>query len=63
MSLTLQVEYEYNVHGKKAVLTATDLVTVTENTPSAIRRVLRLLHPAWESFKVISTSEVTPATR
>jgi hypothetical protein len=59
MSVTVRVEYQYFQHGKKAVQTGSDLVTVSEDTKSAILAVLRLLHPHGESFKLLSTSPVT----
>ena len=61
MSVTVRVEYQYCQHGKKAVQTVNDLVTVSENTNSAILATLRLLHPRWESIKVLSTSPTTPS--
>lgn len=60
MSVTVRVEYQYCQHGKKAVQTGNDLVTVSENTNSAILATLRLLHPRWESIKVLSASLATP---
>lgn len=63
MSVTVRVEYQYCQHGKKAIQTGNDLVTVTvtENTNRAIVAVLRLLHPHWESIKVLSASLETPS--
>jgi hypothetical protein len=61
MSVTVRVEYQYCQHGKKAVQTGNDLVTVSQNTNSAILAVLKLLHPHWESIKVLSASLETPA--
>ncbi|WP_341317855.1 hypothetical protein WN982_22245 [Paraburkholderia sp. IMGN_8] len=59
MSVTVHVEYQYCQYGKKAVQTGNDLVTVSVNTNSAILAVLRLLHPHWESIKLLSTSPTT----
>jgi hypothetical protein len=56
MSVTVRVEYQYCKHGEKTVRTGDDLVTVSENTNSAILALLRLLHPHWESIKVLSTA-------
>lgn len=61
MSVTVRVEYQYCQHGKKGVKTGSDLVTVSENTNRAILAVLRLLHPQWESLKVLSASVETPS--
>ncbi|WP_144141360.1 hypothetical protein [Paraburkholderia sp. BCC1884] len=57
MSVTLHVEYQYCQHGKKTVQKGSDLVTVPENTNSAILAVLRLLHPHWEGIKVLAVSD------
>lgn len=62
MSVMVRVEYQYCQHGKKGVKTGSDLVTVSENTNSAILAVLRLLHPQWESIKVLAASVETPST-
>ncbi|CAE6705449.1 hypothetical protein R69746_02674 [Paraburkholderia aspalathi] len=61
MSVTVRVEYQYCQHGKKAVQTGSDVLTVSEDTKSAILAMLRLLHPRWESIKVLSTSPTTPS--
>ncbi|ALL68949.1 hypothetical protein K788_0000051 [Paraburkholderia caribensis MBA4] len=53
--MTIFVRYEYRQHGKKTVLTGSDTITVAENTPQAILAMLRLLHPQWESFRVIES--------
>lgn len=60
MPVTVHVEYQYCQHGKKAVKTGSDLVTVEENTPRAIGAVLRLLHPHWEGIKVLCATEASP---
>lgn len=57
MSVTVHVEYQYCQHGKKTVQTGSDLVTVSENTKSAILAVLRLLHPHWEGIKVLAVAD------
>ncbi|NML30878.1 hypothetical protein [Paraburkholderia antibiotica] len=57
MSVTVHVEYQYCQHGKKAILTGSDSLTVAENTPRAIAAMLRLLHPHWEGIKVLSATE------
>jgi hypothetical protein len=62
MSVTVRVEFQYCQHGKKGVKTGNDLVNVSENTNSAILAVLRLLHPHWESLKVLPASVETPST-
>ncbi|HEY2021746.1 hypothetical protein [Paraburkholderia sp.] len=59
MPVTVHVEYQYCQHGKKAVNTGTDLLTVEENAPRAIVAVLRLLHPHWEGIKVLSATEAS----
>jgi hypothetical protein len=59
MSIKVQVEFQYCQHGKKTIQKGSDLITVPENTTSAIRAVLRLLHPHWEAIKVLSSSEQT----
>lgn len=56
MSMTVHVEYQYCQHGRKAVQTGNDLVTVDEHTDRAVLSMLRLLHPHWEAIKVLSTS-------
>ncbi|MFM0012165.1 hypothetical protein PQR46_09825 [Paraburkholderia sediminicola] len=61
MSVTVRVEYQYCQHGKKAVQTGSDVLTVSEDTRSAILAMLRLLHPRWESIKVLSTSSTAPS--
>ncbi|MEW6341875.1 MAG: hypothetical protein RXR20_18650 [Paraburkholderia sp.] len=61
MSVTVRVEYQYCQHGKRAVQTGSDLVTVSQNTNSAILAVLKLLHPHWESLKILSAAVETPA--
>ncbi|SOE99647.1 hypothetical protein SAMN05446635_7677 [Burkholderia sp. OK233] len=61
MSVTVRVEYQYCQHGKKAVQTGSDELTVSEDTRSAILAMLRLLHPRWESIKVLSTSSTSPS--
>ncbi|HEY1611487.1 MAG TPA: hypothetical protein VGG24_19650 [Paraburkholderia sp.] len=64
MSVMVNVEYQYCQHGRKAVQTGRDLLTVEEHTDRAIVSTLRLLHPHWESIKVLSSSlpPATPAT-
>jgi len=56
MSVTVHVQYQYCQHGRKAVQTGSDLVTVEEHTDRSVLSVLRLLHPHWEAIKVLSTS-------
>ncbi|MEX3811347.1 hypothetical protein AB3X96_13940 [Paraburkholderia sp. BR13439] len=60
MSVTVNVEYQYCRHGKKAIETGSDSLTVQENTPRAIVALLRLLHPQWEGIKVLSVTEASP---
>lgn len=60
MFVTVQVEYQYCQHGKKAIQTGSDSLTVQENTPRAILALLRLLHPQWEGIKVLSVTETSP---
>jgi hypothetical protein len=60
MSVTVHVEYQYGQHGKKAILTGSDTLTVQENSPRAILALLRLLHPQWEGIKVLSATEASP---
>jgi hypothetical protein len=60
MSVTVHVEYQYCQHGRKAVQTGKDSLTVEENTPRAISSLLRLLHPQWEGIKVLSATEASP---
>ena len=60
MSVTVHVEYQYCQHGRKAVLTGNESLTVAENTPRAIAALLRLLHPQWEGIKVLSATEASP---
>ncbi|MCC8391775.1 hypothetical protein LJ656_04170 [Paraburkholderia sp. MMS20-SJTR3] len=57
MTVTVHVEYQYCQHGKKAILTGNDSLTVAENTTRAILAMLRLLHPQWEGIKVLSVTE------
>ncbi|WP_233800200.1 hypothetical protein [Paraburkholderia sp. HP33-1] len=60
MSVMVHVEYQYSQHGKRAVLTGSESLTVEENTPRAILSLLRLLHPQWEGIKVLSVNEASP---
>lgn len=61
MSVTVHVEYQYCQHGRKAVQTGRDLVTVEEHTDRAVLSTLRLLHPHWEAIRVLSTSLSAPS--
>lgn len=58
MSITVHVEYQYYQHAKKTLQQGSESVTVAEHTDSAIRAVLRLLHPHWEGIKVLSSEVV-----
>jgi hypothetical protein len=60
MSVTVHVEYQYCQHGKKAVLTGNESLTVEENTPRAVLSLLKLLHPQWEGIKVLAVHEASP---
>ncbi|MCC8401180.1 hypothetical protein LJ655_04595 [Paraburkholderia sp. MMS20-SJTN17] len=60
MSVMVHVEYQYCQHGKRAVLTGSESLTVEENTPRAVLSLLRLLHPQWEGIKVLSVTEAAP---
>jgi hypothetical protein len=56
MSVTVTVEYQYRLTGRREVNTITETLTVADASELRIRATLRLLHPHWEGLKILKIS-------